>query len=95
MVKKVIFDFRNDWTKTSYMRAIDFWVILCYSGMFTALMEYIVILHLTQVDIPDNQEGHQRLKVSNRFETAAKFILPFYNIVFPIIYFMVCMPNHF
>ena len=80
------------------MRAIDFWVILCYTGMFTALMEYIVILHLTQVDKTDNEEGNQtqnqRLKVSNMFETATKFILPFYNIVFPIIYFMVCMPKH-
>ena len=30
------------------MRAIDFWVILCYIGEFAALMEYIVVLHLTQ-----------------------------------------------
>ena len=33
------------------MRAIDVWVILCYAGMFSALMEYILILYLTKEDL--------------------------------------------
>ena len=75
------------------MRAIDFWVIMCYTGEFAALMEYIVVLHLTQLFMAeDNQEGNnsQRLVIANIIETATKFLLPFYDIVFPIIYFVLC-----
>ena len=129
------------------MRAIDFWVIMCYTGEFAALMEYIVVLHLTQFfmaeDRIDNQEGNnsqmlhfscvfrkkitvfskrqkahrppiyvgslkkrapiyegsfkaqklynsQRLMIANIIETVTKFLLPLYNIVFPIIYFVLC-----
>ena len=80
------------------MRAIDFWVILCYIGEFAALMEYIVVLSLTQfVSVEDggridNQEGNnsQRLMIANIIETVTKSLLPLYNIVFPIIYFVLC-----
>ena len=41
--------FRNDWTKTTHMRAIDVWVVLCYVGVFYALMEYCIIIYLTKV----------------------------------------------
>ena len=33
------------------MRAIDVWVLFCYIGMFSALMEYCVILYLTKTSI--------------------------------------------
>ena len=39
--------FRADWPKTSYLKAIDYWVILCYAGVFTWLLEYCIILYLT------------------------------------------------
>ena len=35
------------------MRAIDVWVIFCYIGVFSALMEYCVILYLTKTSIFD------------------------------------------
>ena len=79
------------------MRAIDFWVILCYIGEFAALMEYIVVLHLTQFFMAEDNgriktEGNnsQRLMIANIIETVTKFLLPLYNIVFPIIYFVLC-----
>ena len=75
------------------MRAIDFWVIMCYTGEFAALMEYIVVLHLTQLFMAeDNQEGNnsQRLMIANIIETVTKFLLPLYSILFPIIYFVLC-----
>ena len=104
---------RNDWTKTTHMRAIDFWVILCYMGTFFALMEYCVILCLTKTSKPEketktniliqNEEAqdlagnkHQKPKknrkliLANIMEKIAQFLLPFYNIAFPICYFMVC-----
>ena len=31
------------------MRAIDVWVVLCYIGVFYALMEYCIIIYLTKV----------------------------------------------
>merc|ERR1712228_586518 len=46
---------RNDWTKTTHMRAIDMWVILCYIGVFSALMEYCIILYLTKISILDQK----------------------------------------
>ena len=77
------------------MRAIDVWVILCYAGMFSALMEYILILYLTKEDIPNNQAWKEkqmkRRSLSNTLEKIAQFFLPFYNFVFPIIYFIICM----
>ena len=73
------------------MRAIDIWVILCYSGMFTALVEYIIILHLAFDNQGINQTQIKRLEVSMRIESITKFILPLYNIFFPIIYFIVCL----
>ena len=89
------FCFRNDWTKTSHMRAIDFWVIMCYTGVFAALMEYIVVLHLTQLfnadDKANNRENlKKRLLTVHFIEKVTKFLLPFYNTLFPIIYFMLC-----
>ena len=37
------------------MRAIDVWVLFCYIGMFSALMEYCVILYLTKTSIFDQK----------------------------------------
>ena len=78
------------------MRAIDFWVIGCYIGMFFALMEYIAILHLLQIFTSDGQtnievgnQNHRKM-VANAIEKITKFLLPLYNIVFPVIYFMIC-----
>jgi len=82
---------RSQWTKTSYMRAIDFWVILCYTGMFSALMEYIVILYLSTVSQTDTEEGSQkRIMIANAIERVIKYVLPLYNLMFPIIFFTIC-----
>jgi len=40
---------RGDWTKTSHLRAIDVWIVLCYIGVFSALIEYCLVLYLTRV----------------------------------------------
>ena len=73
------------------MRAIDFWVILCYTGMFSALMEYIVILYLSTVSQTDTEEGSQkRIMVANAIERVIKYVLPLYNLMFPIIFFTIC-----
>jgi len=53
---------RNDWTKTTHMRAIDVWVIFCYIGVFSALMEYCVILYLTKTAIFDQKSAQVKDK---------------------------------
>ena len=98
MKVSLFFHFRNHWTNTSYMRAIDFWVIFCYIGMFFALMEYIVILHLCEFFTPNgqtvdgygNQIHNQRKMIADTIERITRCLLPLYNIVFPIVYFIIC-----
>merc|ERR1712228_878979 len=53
---------RNDWTKTTHMRAIDVWVIFCYIGVFSALMEYCIILYLTKTSIFDQKPAQVKCK---------------------------------
>ena len=75
------------------MRAIDFWVILCYTGMFSALMEYIVILYLStpsKENEEENQNHSKKKTIANAIERITKVLLPFYNIMFPVIFFTVC-----
>ena len=40
---------RNDWTKTTHMRAIDVWVILCHIGTFVNVLIYCAILFLLKM----------------------------------------------
>ena len=39
------------------MRAIDVWVILCYVGVFSTLVEYCFVLYLTKSSILDSKGG--------------------------------------
>ena len=47
------------------MRAIDVWVVLCYIGVFSALVEYCIILYLTKSSILDQKLGSEKLKEYN------------------------------
>ncbi len=39
---------RKDWPLTSYMKAIDMWTTGCYFVVFTALIEYCIVLYLVK-----------------------------------------------
>ena len=56
-ILSITFFSRSNWTKTTHLRAIDIWVILCYIGVFSALMEYCLILYLTKASILDHKFG--------------------------------------
>ena len=104
------------------MRAIDVWVVLCYIGIFSAVMEYCLIIYLTRNSALTNKSHYEknteaqehataqaeeilelggngglkkkpskRQKFANTVENITRFILPFYNILFPITYFAVCV----
>ena len=36
----------DDWPKTSYLKMVDIWTILCYFGAFFCLIEYAFVLYL-------------------------------------------------
>ena len=58
------FIFRADWPKTSYLKAIDYWVILCYGSVFIWLLEYCVILYLTDYTNPEKSNSVKDSKFS-------------------------------
>ena len=39
---------RTKWPLTTYMKAMDYWTTGCYITVFTALIEYCVVLYLVQ-----------------------------------------------
>ena len=55
LIVLISFGHRNDWTKTTHMRAIDVWVILCYIGIFSVLVEYCFVLYLSKSPMLDSK----------------------------------------
>ena len=47
------------------MRAIDVWVILCYVGVFSTLVEYCFVLYLTNLSLLDSKFGRPKPKEIN------------------------------
>ena len=105
-ISKHIDNYRNNWTKTTHMRAIDVWVILCYVAVFYALMEYCLVIHLTTgntlekstqpeyIQAENNQEIDYHKKknqnLARKIETFSRVLLPLYSILFFTLYFIIC-----
>jgi hypothetical protein len=49
------------------MRAIDVWVVLCYIGIFSSLMEYCGILYLTEDS--ESKNGNYKKVVAEAVES--------------------------
>jgi hypothetical protein len=49
------------------MRAIDVWVVLCYIGIFSSLMEYCGILYLTEDS--ESKNGNYKKVVTEVIES--------------------------
>ena len=62
LIVLISFGHRNDWTKTTHMRAIDVWVILCYIGIFSVLVEYCFVLYLSKSPMLDSKFGGAETK---------------------------------
>ena len=65
MIALILLFHRNDWTKTTHMRAIDVWVILCYIGIFSTLVEYCFVLYLTNSSLLVSKFGRPKPKEIN------------------------------
>ena len=50
------------------MRAIDIWVVLCYIGTFSALMEYCLILYLIKTSKQNNNTRQNDLIQDEEFQ---------------------------
>lgn len=94
---------RSDWIKTTAIRAIDIWTLLCYIGVVYALIEYCIVLHWSQeiqdppdlkkvkpISKPQELKGNKALKIKS-LEKASQIILPLYNLVFITLFFMICV----
>lgn len=91
---------RLEWVKTTQIRAIDVWTLLCYIGVVYALIEYCIILHWTTRKNQDNteikpldvieEEKNKALKAS-RLEKISQILLPLYNMFFIALFFMICL----
>ena len=78
------FDFRNGWPKTSYLKAMDIWVVLCYITVFMCSLEYCIVITLITKD-------NDKLKiVAKKFEIILRILIPVYLIMYSLIYFIAC-----
>ena len=50
------------------MRAIDVWVVLCYIGVFYALMEYCIVIYLTINNLTEKRDDNKKLIQMNQTE---------------------------
>ncbi len=57
--------YRKDWPPTSYMKAIDVWSTGCYFTVFSALVEYCIVLFLVK-------KAEWERKVLKHFKAEAK-----------------------
>ena len=57
----------GEWPQTSYLKMIDIWTILCYSGAFFCLIEYALVLYLTQ-----DEAGSNSIKVLRKLKECDK-----------------------
>ena len=95
-------DFRQDWIKCSYLRAIDVWIILCYVNVFTTLVEYCIVLYLTkgkEMELVKVGNGRwatksgtdtKNLATAWKIEQIFRVIMPLYNFLFFTIFVIVC-----
>ena len=80
------------------MRAIDIWTILCYIGVFYAVMEYCLVIFLTKFsstlendDADQETKKEKYLNVAKKIEKVSRVLLPLYNISFFAVYFVTCV----
>ena len=46
------------------MRAIDVWVVLCYIGVFYALMEYCIVIYLTINNLTEKRDNNKLIQMN-------------------------------
>ena len=63
----------ENWPKTSYLKMVDIWTIICYSGAFFCLIEYAWVLFLTQ-HFSSNKVSDNKVSKENCFILACPLV---------------------
>ena len=71
---------KNSWPRTADIKAIDYWVLLCYFTAFFCLLEYCVVLAVNR--------GSRTF--ANLIERASKVFIPVFLPFYIIVYFSIC-----
>ena len=77
---------RTEWPTTAYLKAVDYWTIFCYFGAFFCLIEYSIVLCLT--NSLKNEDYHKFL--ARKIEQYSKMFISTYVTVFPVFFFFTC-----
>ena len=77
---------QESWPKTSYIKAIGIWAAFCYSIVFFCLIEYCLVLVLSQDHL-----SHRKL--SKAVEKLSRIIVPLLVLIFVVSYFAICLRN--
>ena len=61
---------RSEWIKTSYIRVIDVWVILCFVSVFYALIEYCLVNFAIKDDPWTKRSNSKTIETSVRVKNS-------------------------
>ena len=96
---------KDSWPDTSYMKAIDIWMVLCYIGVFYSLTECCLVIYVNenanggapcyvtpmiQVETKIKTGFNKKAMVRKVLEYAWP-IAPLYNFLFMIMYLGICL----
>ena len=89
--KVIILNCRDGWPKTSYIKSIGYWVLLCYIQVFYCLIEYCIVLSLVKrnesnVMKPKEDKNHQ---IALKIEKVSRFFVPVYLFSFTSLYIFI------
>ena len=62
----LVYQFREQWTRASYLRAIDVWTMGSYILCFYTVIEYCIVIVLTKADrISSDQSKIKKISIKN------------------------------
>ena len=53
--KKYLTFLRDNWPETSYLKSIDYWMVLCYISVFYYILECCVLIYIESKQTPESK----------------------------------------
>ena len=53
--KKYLTFLRDNWPETSYLKSIDYWMVLCYISVFYYILECCVLIYIESKRTPESK----------------------------------------
>ena len=87
----------DDAPRTAYLKAIDIWILGCFSITFTTLLEYVVVIYIenflegdkplfTKIQAKGTKKNVNRKALSQRIDSFFRLILPILFVLLVVIY---------